>query len=114
MKYLLLLILSISLLSLVSAETTFSDNPNYFYIEGYQTDLGSRGISGGPGGGGNVDSLLGNGTLEFQNLTNPTTNVTNVTIIQQVVSNQFIWIVLIAIILLYFYSRDKKKEQSYN
>lgn len=32
MKYLLPLILLISLLSFISADTTFSDNPNYFFV----------------------------------------------------------------------------------
>lgn len=115
MKYLIIL-LTIFLINNIYAETTFSDNPNYFTQEGFREGTGNTGL-GNPSGI-NVNNLLGNETIDYHNLTLPTnvTIIQNVTTITKIVEtfrdnpNHFLlFAVLLALIwLLLRNNKDKK------
>lgn len=110
MKY-LLLFFSILLISSISADTTFFDNPNDFGV--YQAPPVVPGLGPSPSAGGNIIDLLANGSIEYQNVTANVTKPTNQTITEINYYGSQVpwgWWIIIGAIVLYSLNSGKKDE----
>lgn len=114
MKYLIIPILVICLISFIRADTTFSDNPNTFWVSKEVPIVGGLGSSPPPSGG-SLPDLIANHSIDYQNWSdtiNQSTNQSTKPTTQTTVSVQWGGWLILGVLVVWMLVRYIKKNSN--